>query len=175
MKSLIVFATLALTAATAVAAPKDGPRPQTPARHEPSELIVRIIMNQKVVEKIGLSEEQKAKLKEVVKSDRAESEPLRQALKASMERQAELLKAEKIDEAAVMAEIDKAFEARKAMAKLQTKKVIGVKSILTPEQVQKALEEFKNMPKRGRGKPEAKGKGPQEKEPKADQPCPSKD
>ena len=62
-----------------------------------------------------------------------------------MEKQVELLKAEKIDEAAVMQAIDEVFEARKEIAKAQTKRTIEIRSILTPEQVTKALEAMRDL------------------------------
>ena len=79
-------------------------------------------------------------------------------------RQFELMKADKIDEAAVMKAIDEVFELRKEMAKAQVKRVIAVKSVLTPEQIEKAREEVKKMfeqrgekgPRQGR----MRGRGP---------------
>ena len=53
--------------------------------------------------------------------------------------------AEKIDEAAVMATLDEVFAARKEVAKHQMKRLIVVKSILTPEQVKMATEAFRSM------------------------------
>ena len=62
-----------------------------------------------------------------------------------------------------MAAIDEVFELRKAMAKDQAKRVIAVKSILTPEQVAKAHEEMKKMfEARGDRGPRREGKGPRE-------------
>ena len=80
-------------------------------------------------------------------------------------KQLELMKADKIDEAAVMKAIDEVFELRKEMAKEQIRRVIAVKSILTSEQIAKAREAVKSMsgprgergPRRG---PSRKGKGP---------------
>ncbi|MBR3922042.1 MAG: hypothetical protein IKJ45_02935 [Kiritimatiellae bacterium] len=78
-------------------------------------------------------------------------------------KQLDLMKAEKINEAAVMAAIDEVFELRKAMAKEQAKRVIAVKSVLTPEQVKKAHEEMKKMfESRGDRGPRRGGKGPRE-------------
>ena len=78
-------------------------------------------------------------------------------------KQLDLMKAEKIDEAAVMAAIDEVFELRKAMAKEQAKRLIAVKTVLTPEQVAKAHEEMKKMfEARGDRGPRREGKGPRE-------------
>ena len=75
-------------------------------------------------------------------------------------RQVELMKAEKVDEAAVMKAIDEVFELRKQMAKEQVKRVIEIKSILTPEQIAKAREEMKNaFGDRGNRGPHRGGRG----------------
>jgi len=106
--------------------------------------IVRAVMNPKVAEKIGLTDDQKEKLK-ALRGVKPVDEGLQGKVRAGMEKQVELLKAEKIDEAAVMAAIDEVFEARKAIAKAQTKRTIEIRSILTPEQVAKALEAMKEV------------------------------
>ena len=103
--------------------------------------IVNMVMNPKVAEKIGLSEEQQAKLRELKgNGGRHESQ---KKVRALMQEQAELMKADKIDEAAVMAKIDEVFEIRKEIAKEQAKRLIEIKSVLTPEQIAKAREEMK--------------------------------
>lgn len=106
--------------------------------------IVRMVSNPKAAEKLGLTEEQKAKLKEINKVSAANREMHKKVHEATM-RQFELMKADKIDEAAVMKAIDEVFELRKEMAKAQVKRVIAVKSVLTPEQITKAREEVKKM------------------------------
>ena len=90
-----------------------------------------------------------AKLKEIRKASEANRGAQKKIREAS-KKQAELMKAAKIDEAAVMAAIDEVFEARKAMAKAQTKRIIAVKSILTPEQIEKFYGEIvKEQKERG--------------------------
>lgn len=106
--------------------------------------IVRMVSNPKAAEKLGLSEEQQAKLKEINKIDKAGRERQKKVREATM-KQLDLMKADKVDEAAVMKAIDEVFELRKEMAKDQAKRVIAVKAILTPEQVAKAHEEMKQM------------------------------
>ena len=124
--------------------------------------IVRMVSNPAIAEKIGLDDEQKAKLNELNKGPEAARESQKKVHKA-MEKQIELMKAEKIDEAAVMAAIDEVFELRKAMAKEQAKRVIAVKSILTTEQIAKAHEEMKKaFEARGDRGPRREGKGPRE-------------
>jgi Spy/CpxP family protein refolding chaperone len=121
-----------------------------------------MVSNPAVAEKIGLSDEQKAKLNEL-KGDREANRAAQDKVRAATMKQLDLMKAEKIDEGAVMAAIDEVFELRKAMAKDQAKRVIAVKSILTPEQVAKAHEEMKKMfEARGDRGPRREGKGPRE-------------
>ena len=106
--------------------------------------ILRMVSNPAVAEKIGLTDAQKAKIKEFGEAARNGRGDQKKVREATM-KQVELMKADKIDEAAVMAAIDEVFELRKAMAKAQAKRVIAMKSILTPEQVAKAREEMKKM------------------------------
>ncbi|MBO4709585.1 MAG: Spy/CpxP family protein refolding chaperone [Kiritimatiellae bacterium] len=174
MKSLIIVAVAALSCvAFAEGAPEGGARPEGGRRgfgHREGmgpmmggmDPIVRMVSNPAIAEKIGLSDEQKAKLNELKKGPEVARESQKKVHEA-MEKQIELMKAEKIDEAAVMAAIDEVFELRKAMAKEQAKRVIAVKSVLTPEQVKKAHEEMKKMfESRGDRGLRREGKGPRE-------------
>ena len=81
-----------------------------------------------------------------------------------MDRQAELRAAEKIDESAVMATMDEVFAARKEVAKLQMKRLIAVKSILSPEQIKATTEALKSL--KGKGGVKKAAKKPKQ-EPKA--------
>ncbi len=155
MKSLVMVAVAALACVAFAEGPEGGARPEGAHRgfgfregRGPmamgSDPIVRIVSNPAVAEKIGLSDEQKAKLKELKGSPDGNRETQKKVREATM-KQVELMKAEKIDEAAVMAAIDEVYELRKEMAKSQARRVIAVKSILTPEQVAKAHEELKKM------------------------------
>ena len=175
MKRLIIVAFAALSCvAFADGGPEGGARPEG-GRHGfgPREggmgpmmggmdPIVRMVSNPAMADKIGLSDEQKAKLNEL-KGDREANRAAQEKVRAATMKQLDLMKADKIDEAAVMAAIDEVFELRKAMAKEQAKRVIAVKSVLTPEQVKKAHEEMKKMfESRGDRGPRREGKGPRE-------------
>lgn len=118
-----------------------GMRQMNGAMQDP---LIHMVMNPKVAEKIGLTDDQKAKLKEI-QPKRGENKELNEKVQAGMKKQMELLQAEAIDEAAVMAAIDEVFEARKEMAKAQTKRLIAVRSILTPEQIKAAQEAMKEL------------------------------
>lgn len=100
--------------------------------------IVRAVMNPRISGELGLSEEQKSKIAEIM-GDRSEARATQKRLMEGMKKQAELLQAATIDEAAVMSAIDEVWEIRKQMAKDQTRRVIAVKSLLTQEQITKAL------------------------------------
>ena len=175
MKSLIIVAVAALSCvAFADGGPEGGARPEGgrggfgPREGGMGPMmggmdpIVRMVSNPAVAEKIGLSDEQKAKLNEL-KGDKEANRAAQDKVRAATMKQLDLMKAEKIDEGAVMAAIDEVFELRKAMAKEQAKRVIAVKSVLTPEQVKKAHEEMKKMfEARGDRGPRREGKGPRE-------------
>ena len=70
--------------------------------------IVRMVSNPKAAEKLGLSEEQQAKLKEINKIDEAGRERQKKVREA-MTKQLDLMKADKVDEAAVKKAIDEVF------------------------------------------------------------------
>ncbi len=130
------------------------PRGGMPGMADP---LLRAVNNPRIAEKLGLSDDQKAKLKELSGDRKANRENQKKVREATM-KQFELMKADKIDEAAVMATIDEVFELRKQMAKDQVKRLIAVKSILTPEQIAKAHEEMKaGFRNRGQGRDGMKG------------------
>jgi len=160
MKTLLTFATIALSVAALAAGPKEGPKkhgPRGPMENK-DDPVVQLVTNPKMAEKIGLTKDQQAKIREIGKECRNGRDEMNKQLKETMKKQTELLKAEKVDEAAVMAEIDKAFDIRKELAKRQTRRIIQIKAVLTPEQVEKALAEIKERQKREKEKAEAKAK-----------------
>ena len=110
-----------------------------------SDPAVMAATNPKIAEKIGLSDEAREQIKKLDVDNREKVKELQAKTREAMEKQAQLMKAEKIDEAAVMAAIDELFECRKEMAKTQTKRLIGVKALLTPEQITKATEAMKEI------------------------------
>jgi len=124
--------------------------------------VMRVLSNPQMLEKIGLTEEQKAKLKATV-STRGADRDLQKKIRQGTEKQMQLMSAETIDEAAVMAVIDEVFEARKAVAKEQAKRLIAARAVLTPEQLSLLKAEMASMaPKRQRpakgAKPAAEAK-----------------
>ena len=153
MKKLMMIAVAALSCVVLADGPEGGPRrPGGPGFHggmggmrHPEmgmDPIVFAVMRPKIVEKLGLSEEQKEKLKAVTDRAKDGRETMKKVREATM-KQFDLMKADKVDEAAVMKAIDEVFELRKQMAKEQVRRVIEIKWILTPEQIAKAREEMK--------------------------------
>ena len=165
MKKLMMMAVAVLCcAAMAQESERRGPRPEGPhggMRHHEigMEPIVFAIGRPQFAEKLGLSDEQKAKLKDVADRVKGGRDNMKRVREATM-RQIELMKAEKIDEAAVMKSIDEVFDLRKQMAKEQDKRVIEHKSRLAAERVAKAREEMKkSFGERGPRGPHRGGKG----------------
>ena len=152
MKKLMMIAVAALCCVALADGPESGPRrPGGPRggmgmggmRHHEMGMdpIAIAVMRPRIVEKLGLSDEQKEKLKAV--TDRAREGREGMKVREATMKQINLMKAEKVDEAAVMKAIDEVFELRKQMAKDQVRRVIEIKSILTPEQIAKAREELR--------------------------------
>ena len=191
MKKLMMIAVAALCCVALADGPERGAhRPGGPGPHggmggmRPHEMgfdpIVFAVQRPRIAEKLGLSEEQKAKIKGVTDRAKGGREAM-QKVREATKRQFDLMKAEKVDEAAVMKAIDEVFELRKQMAKEQVQRVIEIKAILTPEQIAKAREEMKagfaargdRSPRGPRGDregrrhgPRREGKGPAENAPK---------
>ena len=167
MKSLIVVAVAALSCVAFADGPEGGQRPEGPRRGfgprdgfgpmMGGDPIVRIVSNPAVAEKLGLSDEQKAKLKELKGNGEANRESQKKVREAMM-KQAELMKAEKVDEAAVMATIDEVFELEQVkMAHEEMKKMFEARGDRGPRREGKGPREFKGPRKGPHGE-----KGPKE-------------
>ena len=164
MKKLMMIAVAALCCVALADGPERGAhRPGGPGPHGGMggmrnhemgmDPIVFAVSRPKIVEKLGLSDDQKEKLKAVTDRAKEGRESMKKVREATM-KQFDLMKAEKVDEAAVMKAIDEVFELRKQMAKDQVRRVIEIKLILTPEQIAKAREEMRaNFAARG-GRPD---------------------
>lgn len=161
MKSLIMLSAAMIAAVTFG---QDAPK-RNMGRFRPmgegfaADPIARMVSNPKVAEKLNLTEEQKTKLEELIKTQREGMKEKRVKMSEAMKRQMDLMNAEEIDEPKVMASIDEVFALRCAMAKDQVKRVIAVKNILTPEQIKKANEIKAEFRDRGGRRPEAGEKG----------------
>lgn len=161
MKSLIMLSAAMIAAVTFG---QDAPK-RNMGRFRPmgegfaADPIARMVSNPKVAEKLNLTEEQKTKLEELIKTQREGMKEKRAKMGEAMKRQMDLMNAEEIDESKVMASIDEVFALRCAMAKDQVKRVIAVKNILTPEQIKKANEIKAEFRDRGGRRSEAGERG----------------
>lgn len=110
------------------------------------------VSNPKLAEEIGLSAEARDQIKKAEDAYRKGLGELQSKIHEAMSRQTELMKPEKPDEAAVMAAIDDLFDARKAMAKAQARRILVIKGQLTPEQLEKAKAAVRRDREERRGK-----------------------
>ena len=123
-------------------------------------MIGRLLANPKVAETLGLGEDQIKTLKDKLEGVRKDMEPLRADLeKASMD-QAHLLTAtQTVDEAAIMATVEKAGEIRTKIAKLMIQQLLTVKKTLKPEQIEKARAMIRERMNGAKGQGEGVGPG----------------
>ena len=147
MKSLV----FALAAVVVSAAFAEGPKMKQQAPAEAINPIIRAVQNPKIAAKLGLSEEQSAKLR-VLAEGQEELKGLQEKVRKGMEWQAELLKSKKIDKVAVMSALDEVWAARKEIAKRQMSRLIAVKTILTDEQIAKVREALQTIRDNPKGK-----------------------
>lgn len=145
-----------LVAALAFAAVAQGPMGR--GNMPPIEPVLRAAQNPKLAEKLGITAEQVARLKALA-DEKGSMKELQEKVRKGMERQAELLKAGTVDEAAVMAALDEVWEARKAIAKRQTQRLIAVRKVLSEEQIGKVREAMKAMRGERRQAPRGEDRG----------------
>ena len=103
-------------------------------------LIERLVNNPKLTAEIGLTEAQLTTLKTALEDLRREEKELRAQQESGGLEQAKLLSQDTVDEAAVMAAVERAGKARTEMAKLLVKQLLVVKRTLTPEQMTRIKE-----------------------------------
>lgn len=103
------------------------------------------VMNPKVAEKLGVSEEVREKIRKIDEDAHIKLRELDKKSRAATEKQMKLMRAETIDETAAMAAIDEVFALGGEMAKVQAKRIIDVKSLVTPEQLSKAMATMKEV------------------------------
>ncbi len=125
------------------------------------DMAVRAVFRPKIAEKIGLSEDTQEKLRKIDEDSNGKIEGIQAKIRAAMEKQAELLKADDPDENEVMKAIDELFRLRRDLAKVQTRRVLAVKKLLTPEQLKQATEAMREMRASGNfGPREGGNRGP---------------
>jgi len=115
-------------------------------------MLGRIASNPEVAKKLGISDEQITAIKEAIGKCREQQESLREKMKAAGEEQLKLLKADEVNEEALLNAVEKTGGIRTEIAKLHIKQMLVMKKILSPEQVAKIHEFMKNRGHKDRGK-----------------------
>lgn len=129
-------------------------------REPPLEMLIgRMIENPEAVKKLGLSEEQINALKDSLKQLREEQESLHEQMRTAAEEQVKLLQADTVDEAALMAAVEKTGAIRTEIAKLRVKGMLLVKKTLTADQVAQVKELIRNRMGGGRERGFREGEG----------------
>ena len=124
----------------------DGQRQLRPPRFDPMMehfFPPELVMRQH--EDLGLKEEQQTALKEEMDKIMPQFKEIQEKLQAEMEKLTPLIKAEHVDEAAVLAQSDKITVLENEIKRLRLVSLIKIKNLLTAEQQAKLQEKKKEM------------------------------
>jgi len=153
MKKLIVVMML-VTVSVAAMAQENAPARQRPAQVPPpgqqparmmagggmdvqDGMLLRIMEAPRVAEMLGLTDEQKAELKEIDARFEGTLTELRQKQEAATRKQAEALRDAEASEEAVLKAVEELWAVRTEQAKVQVRKLLAVRAKLTAEQLAK--------------------------------------
>lgn len=103
-------------------------------------MLLRLLDNPRIAEQIKLTDEQRAAIVEAIKDLDAQLEALRPRLDEAIKVQTALLGELKPDETKLMKAVEDAWSLRTEIAKIQTKKLLALRSKLTDEQLTRARE-----------------------------------
>jgi Spy/CpxP family protein refolding chaperone len=145
--STVFIACLWLACGTAIAQEGDKNQGRPPGQDPIAEHLMPpelIMQNQRA---IGLTEAQQKSVINEVKQAQGRMVDVQWDLQRAVERMVELLKPDKVDEAAVLAQLDKVLAAEREVKRTQLGLMIRLKNVLTPEQ-QKTLRELRAKPPR---------------------------
>jgi Spy/CpxP family protein refolding chaperone len=127
-------------------------------------MIERLLESPEIAEAAGITEEQQAMLRDARFESKTREIELRADLEKTGLEQARLMTEETVDEAAVLAAVEKAGALRTELAKLKIGQVLLVKKTLTPEQLKKLHETARQFKQHGRGEGKHDGKKRAERE-----------
>ena len=105
---------------------------------EEGALLERILSNPKIVEEIGLTEDQMTRIRTAVQDQQQQQTKLRTDMEQAALEQAKILTAANMDEEALLKAVEKTGALRTEMAKFRVRQLILIKKILTPEQLEKS-------------------------------------
>ncbi len=107
-------------------------------------MILKMLSNDShMVQELGLTDAQVKEIKEAMAGSEQELKDLNDKLVQAGMRQVDLLKADTLDEEALMKAVQESGELRTQIAKLRIKQVIAAHKVLTPEQRAKLRETMK--------------------------------
>ena len=125
----------------------------------PPQAVVRMLDNQEMIAKIGLSNDQVGQLRDKLLELQKREIQLRAQQQTAAADQANLITKPEIDEKAVMKVVEQLGQVRTEMAKLQIKRVILLKKSLTDEQRAKLRAIIRERRERPRSGQNAEGAG----------------
>ena len=125
-------------------------------------MLLRLLDNPRIAERINLTAEQRTAITEAIRDLDAQLEALRPRLDEAIKVQTALLGELKPDETRLMNAVDEAWSLRTEVAKIQTKKLLALRSKLTDEQ----LEQVRGMMAGPAGMRQPRGEGAPDGEPR---------
>ncbi len=128
MKLIRIIALLSVVTALRAAEPSAAPTDPLAGAFFPPELIMMSRAQ------IGLTNEQQDNIRTRVQKTQASSEDLRQRLESETAALSSLARKDKVDEAAVAAQLDRVLAVEHDLKHLQIGLLVGIKNLLTPEQ-----------------------------------------
>jgi len=121
--------------------PERPPMPPQPARPPMERAMGRWWNNPDMVEKLGVTAEQKKKMDDIFQQHRLKLIDLNASLQKAEATLEPLVAADQPDEAKIVAQIDRVAQARAELEKANARMLLGIRQILTPEQWKKLQEE----------------------------------
>ena len=107
-------------------------------------MILRMLTSDsKLVQELGLSDTQVKQIKDAVSGSDQETKDLNTKLEQAAMRQVDLMKADTLDEEALMKAVQEAGDLRTQIAKIRVKQLIAAHKVLTPEQRTKLRDTMK--------------------------------
>lgn len=114
-------------------------------------MLLRLLDNPRLSEELKLTEEQRTALKTVMEDFDKQLEEYRPKLEEAIKVQTGLLGELKPDEAKLMEAVEAAWKIRTEVAKIQTRKLLALRSRLTVEQINRAKEMMDSARERMQG------------------------
>jgi hypothetical protein len=124
-------------------------------------MLLRLLDNPRIAQQIQLTDDQRKAIEDAVKDLNDELEAIRPKLDEALKVQTELLRELKPDQDKLLAAVDDAWKLRTDVAKIQTRKLLVLRSLLTDDQAERARNMADGFRNRfgGQNQPGAQGQG----------------